>query len=66
MSADSFHALAEKKFQKTVNLYDFCDYISSLRSSGKAVEMMQGDLYDFKSRLSQPEISSSHWIRRTF
>ena len=38
MSADSFHALAEKKFRKAGNLYDFCDYISCLRSAGNAME----------------------------
>ena len=57
MSADSFHALAEKKFRKAGNLYDFCDYISCLRSAGNAMEMAQGDFYDFKSRLSQSKIS---------
>ena len=38
MTADSFHALAEKKFRKAGKLYDFCDYISCLQSAGKAME----------------------------
>ena len=41
MSADSFHALAEKAFKKAKNVYDFSDYEyeCALRTVGISVPM---------------------------
>jgi hypothetical protein len=59
MSADSFHALAEKSFKKAVNLYDFNDYECALRTVGITVPMKPDDFKDLKSGLSQSAASKS-------
>ena len=59
MSADSFHALAEKSFKKAVNLYDFNDYECALRTAGITVPMKPDDFKDLKSGLSQSAASRS-------
>ena len=53
MSADSFHALVEKKFKKAANIYDFRDYVDCVRAAGNAIEMKPEDFYQFESGLSQ-------------
>ena len=59
MSADSFHALAEKAFKKAKNIYDFRDYECALRTVGITVQMRPGDFLDFKSGLSQSVASKT-------
>ena len=53
MSADSFHALAEKQFKKKGNIYDWEDYVGCLSSIGDVLEMEPHDFKAFQSRLSQ-------------
>ena len=53
MSADSFHALVEKKFKKAVNIYDFRDYVDCVTAAGNAIEMRPEDFFQFESGLSQ-------------
>ena len=53
MSADSFHAMAEKQFKKAGKILDFTDYVTCLRAVGKVLEMQPSQFRDFKSRISQ-------------
>ena len=45
MSADSFHALAEKAFKKARNIFDFPHYVDCINSVGRALPMRQGTLW---------------------
>ena len=47
----------EKAFKKAKNLYDFSDYETALRSVGITLKMRPDDFLDFKSCLSQSEVS---------
>ena len=61
MSADSFHALAEKAFKKSKNIYDFRDYECALRTVGITVPMRPGDfLTQFRRGSTMMYFKTSH------
>ena len=55
MSADSFHNCVENNMRCKNKLYDFQDYVDCVSNSGKAIEMREGDFFDFANCKSSGE-----------